>query len=117
MHHPTTHHSLLTIKNRDLPTTICYNSSMRSEELKQYIRDRSALFWYSPADKGETVSDELLVEHILNYGTMDDVRELFRLMGLQRVAEVFRSMTDRKRLNFFPEIWNFFDLLFVRHAC
>ena len=117
MHHPTTHHSLLTIKNRDLPTTICYNSSMRSEELKQYIRDRSALFWYSPADKGETVSDELLVEHILNYGSMDDVRELFRLMGLQRVAEVFRSMTERKRLNFFPEIWNFFDLLFLQHAC
>ncbi|NLC80332.1 MAG: hypothetical protein GX748_04035, partial [Lentisphaerae bacterium] len=47
---------------------------MRSEALKQYIRDRGTLFWYSPGDKGETVTDELLVEHILNYGTMDDVR-------------------------------------------
>ena len=105
------------MKDRDLPAQTCYNSPMRSEQLKQYIRDHGALSWYSPDDKGETVSDELLVEHILNYGTMDDVRDLFRLMGLKRVAEVFRSMTERKRLNFFPEIWNFFDLLFVRHAC
>ena len=64
---------------------------MRSEELKQYIRDRGTLFWYSPGDKGETVTDELLVVHILNYGTMDDVRELFRVMGLRQVAAVFRS--------------------------
>ena len=90
---------------------------MRSEELKQYIRERGTLFWYSPGDKGETVSDELLVEHILNYGTMDDVRELFRVMGLRQVAAVFHGMTGRKKKNFFPEIWNYFALLFGRYAC
>ena len=89
---------------------------MRSEELKQYIRDRGYLFWYSPEDKGESVSDELLVEHVLNYGTMDDVRELFRVMGLNRAAEVFVGMTGRKKLNFFPEIWNLFNTLFKRYA-
>ena len=68
---------------------------MRSEALKQYIRDRGTLFWYSPGDKGETVTDELLVEHILNYGTMDDVRELFRIMGLGQVAAVFRNSISR----------------------
>ena len=90
---------------------------MRSEALKQYIRDRGTLFWYSPGDKGETVSDELLVEHILNYGTMDDVRELFRIMGLRQVAAIFHGMTGRKKMNFFPEIWNYFDLFFGRYAC
>jgi hypothetical protein len=89
---------------------------MRDEAIKAYIRERGALFWYSPGDKGETVSDELLVEHILNYGSMEDVRELFRVMGLQQVAEVFRGMTGRKALNFFPETWNFFNLLFTRYA-
>jgi len=39
---------------------------MRTVELKQYIEDRKHLFWYSPAPKGDTVSDELLVEIILN---------------------------------------------------
>jgi len=92
---------------------------MRSEALKAYIRQRGALFWYSPGDKGETVSDELLVEHILNYGTMDDVRELFRVMGLQRVAEVFfRSITlsERRKNNYTPIALNYFTLLFNRHA-
>jgi len=92
---------------------------MRSEALKDYIRQRGALFWYSPGDKGETVSDELLVEHILNYGTMDDVRELFRVMGLQRVAEVFfRSITlsERRKNNYTPIALNYFTLLFNRHA-
>ena len=90
--------------------------AMKDEAVKNYIRQRGALFWYSPRDKGETVGDELLVEHILNYGTMEDVQELFRVMGLRRVAEVFRGMTGRKKLNFFPEIWNYFNLLFSRHA-
>lgn len=89
---------------------------MRDEVVKEYIRRHADLFWYSPEDKGETVSDELLVEHILNYGTMDDVRELFQVMGLQRTAEIFRGMTGRKALNFFPEIWNYFNLLFARYA-
>ena len=89
---------------------------MRDEAVKAYIRERGALFWYSPGDKGETVGDELLVEHVLNYGTMEDVRELFRVMGLQRVAEVFKGMTGRKKMNFYPEIWNFFNLVFTRYA-
>jgi len=77
------------------------------------------LFWYSPEDKGETVSDELLVEHILNYGTMADVQELFRVMGLQRVAEVFFfsvSRSERRRNNFNPVSLNYFTLLFNRYA-
>ena len=92
---------------------------MRSEELKQYIRDRRTLFWYSPDDKGETVTDELLVEHILNYGTMDDVRELFRVMGLGQVAAVFRnsiSRSERRRNNYSPISLHYFTLLFNRYA-
>lgn len=92
---------------------------MRDEAVKAYIRQRGALFWYSPEDKGETVSDELLVEHILNYGTMDDVRELFRVMGLQRVAEVFFhsvNLSERRRNNYTPVSLNYFTLLFNRYA-
>jgi len=92
---------------------------MRDEAIKEYIRQHGALFWYSPEDKGETVSDELLVEHILNYGTMADVRELFRVMGLQRVAEVFFhsvSLSERRRNNYTPVSANYFTLFFNRYA-
>ncbi len=98
---------------------VYYNIPMRSEALKQYIRDRGTLFWYSPEDKGETVTDELLVEHILNYGMMDDVRELFRVMGLGQVAAVFRnsiSRSERRRNNYSPISLHYFTLLFNRYA-
>ena len=88
----------------------------RTPELKKYIEDRQYLFWYSPAPKSETVSDELLVETILNYGTMIDVQGLFSLMELKNVASVFRSMKGRKKLNFYPEIYNYFELYFEKYA-
>jgi hypothetical protein len=36
-----------------------YNRSMRNETVNDYIRKCGYLFWYSPEDKGETVSDML----------------------------------------------------------
>ena len=89
---------------------------MRSETLKDFIHEHSVLFWYSPEDKAETVSDELLVETILNYGDMDTVRKLFKIMGVRQTAAVFRGMTGRKQMNYFPEVWNFFNLYFNRYA-
>jgi len=89
---------------------------MRSEELKNFIRENGYLFWYTPEDKGEKVTDELLVETMLNYGDLDQIRGLFKLMGMKHVAQIFRNMTGRKQLNYFPEIWNYFDLFFNRYA-
>jgi hypothetical protein len=89
---------------------------MRSEALKEFIREHTVLFWSSPDDKAETVSDELLVESILNYGELDDVKKLFALMGLEKTASVFRGMTGRKQMNYYPEIWNFFNLYFNRYV-
>ena len=89
---------------------------MRSSEVKKYIDDHQHLFWYSPAPKSETVSDELLVETLLNYGTLEQVRDLFKVMGLKKVASVFDGMTGRKKLNYYPEIHNYFSLYFKKYA-
>jgi Cys-tRNA synthase (O-phospho-L-seryl-tRNA:Cys-tRNA synthase) len=90
----------------------------RTQAIKDFIREHKALFWYSPGDKGETVSDELLVESVLNYGNMDDVRKLFEIMSIYTVAAIFRQMmeTGRKRLNYFPEVSNYFELYFDKYA-
>ena len=89
---------------------------MRSSEVKKYIEDHSHLFWYTPAPKGETVTDELLVETMLNYGSLDDIRDLFKVVGLKKVATIFFGMTGRKEQNFFPEIYNYFSLYFKKYA-
>jgi len=92
---------------------------MRSIELKQYIEDRKHLFWYSPAPKSETVSDELLVEIILNYGSMDDIRALFSVMKINDVAKIFFdsiNKSERRRNNYHKLTINYFTLLFNRHV-
>jgi len=88
----------------------------RSREVKDYIEKHRQLFWYSPQDSRETVSDELLVETMINYGSLKDIRHLFEIMGLQNVATVFRQMTGRKKLNIYPELRHYFELYFDRYA-
>jgi hypothetical protein len=92
---------------------------MRSEALKNFIREHAELFWYSPEDKAETVSDELLVEAVLNYGDMDAVRNLFRVMGIKSVASIFFysiNKSERHRNNYHELVLNYFTLLFNRYA-
>jgi len=91
----------------------------RSPELKKYIEERQALFWYSPAPKSESVSDELLVEHILNYGSMDDVRALFKVMSIKDAANIFFNSinkSERRKNNYFDIIINYFTLFFNKYA-
>ena len=89
---------------------------MRPEPLKNFIRENGHLFWYTPEDKGETVTDELMVETLLNYGNLDQIKTLFDLMGMGNVARIFRNMTERKKMNYFPEIWNYFNLYFNKYV-
>jgi hypothetical protein len=89
---------------------------MENTALKGFIKERSSLFWYTPEEKKEEISDELLVETILNYGTLDDIRELVRIMGKEKVSEIFFNASGRKKLNYYPEIHNFFTLVFSRDA-
>jgi hypothetical protein len=92
---------------------------MRTPEIKKFIDDHQYLFWYSPAPKSETVSDELLVEMVLNYGSMDDVRGLFTVMGINGVAKIFFDSigkSERRKGNYHELTLNYFTLLFTRYA-
>jgi hypothetical protein len=89
---------------------------MNSPELKAFIRENSSLFWYTPQDKKEDIGLGFLVETILNYGDINAVRKLCKLMGTKEVAKVFFNATGREKLNYYPEIYNFFQLFFIKNA-
>jgi len=92
---------------------------MRTPELKAFIRQNSALFWYIPEDKKEDVSDELLVETILNYGTLEAVKDLFRLLGIKKVADIFFStigLSERRKGNYNELVINYFTKFFAKYA-
>jgi hypothetical protein len=89
---------------------------MNSPEIKRFIHKNSNLLWYIPDDKKEDISHELLLETILNYGTLDDVKELFKIMGINQAAMIFSGLQGRKKKNYYPEIYNFFSLYFKKYA-
>ena len=83
---------------------------------EQIIAKHKNLFWYTPEAKKLDISDALLVERILNDGTLDDYRELIDTLGGKRVAEVFFSATGRQKANYYPEIYHFFSLVLKKYA-
>jgi hypothetical protein len=89
---------------------------MNSPEVKAFIRENRNLFWYTPEDMKEDISPEFLVETILNYGDLENIRKLIRILGLKETTEIFFSARGRKKMNYYPEIYNFFSLLFSRYA-
>ncbi|GHT57494.1 hypothetical protein FACS18945_1940 [Bacteroidia bacterium] len=93
--------------------------TMQTPELKEYISKRRNLFWYTPESKIYDISDSFLVETILNYGTMADVRELLKIMGIKNVAKIFFdsiNQSDRRKNNYMELPLNYFTLLFNRYA-
>lgn len=83
---------------------------------QQIIEKHSSLFWYTPEEKKQAVSDSLLVERILNDGTLDDYRELVEVLGIRRVAEVFFSAKGRQKANYYPEVYHFFSIILGKYA-
>ena len=89
---------------------------MNSPDIKAFIRQNSSLFWYTPEDKKEDISLEFLVETILNYGDMNNIKKLIDIIGVKETSRIFFSAEGRKKLNYYPEIYNFFSLLFSKYA-
>ena len=83
---------------------------------EQVIEKNQALFWYTPKERKQDISDALLVERILNDGTLDDFRDLVDALGGRRVAEVFFSAKGRQKANYYPEIYHFFSLLLSKYV-
>lgn len=79
-----------------------------------FVRARKHLFWSTKNYDG--LSRGAIIEAVLNYGNMDDVRELFSFFGVREVANVFREQVNRPRINYRPEVKNYFQLYFQKYA-
>ncbi len=79
-----------------------------------FVRKRKHLFWSTRNYDG--LSTGAVVEAVLNYGDMDDVRALIALLGIREVARIFYAHTNRARVNYRPEVRNYFRLYFKKYA-
>jgi len=83
-------------------------------DLQEFIKQRPYLVWY--VKDFNKLNEESIVEHTLNYGDWEDVRELLAILGVKKTAAIFSEQISRKRINYDPKIMNYFKLYFSRYA-
>lgn len=85
--------------------------------LQDFIRQHRTLWWWVPEAAKDNLSLHSILETILNYGDLGDIKKLFKIIGIKTAADIFYQLTsDGRRTNFSPAIQNFFKLYFKRHA-
>ena len=89
---------------------------MNSTKIKAFIKEHSALFWSIPENARENISQNLLVETILQYGDIPDIQRLFELVGVENVAEIFYKQIKQRRCNYQPSTINYFKLFFNQNV-
>lgn len=81
---------------------------------QEFIKQRPYLIWY--VKDFDKLNNESIVEHTLNYGDWDDVQELLSILGVKKTAAIFSEQISGKRINYYPQIINYFKLYFARYA-
>ena len=82
--------------------------------INDFIKKRPYLVWY--VKDLEHLSEEAIVESVLNYGDFDDVKKMISILGIKKTAGIFRKQLKKKRNNYRPEIINYFGLYFKKYA-
>ena len=82
--------------------------------IKNFIADRPYLVWST--NNYDALSEDAILEAVLNYGDFKDAQMLFSLLGIKKTARIFKEQIRRKRVNYSPKIRNYFTLYFQKYA-
>ena len=86
------------------------------KKIQEFIRENSELFWYIKDDEKKNISEEFLVETILNFGNIKSTWKLFKLLSIRKVAGIFYHQLEKKRHNYLKLTEHFFRIYFERNV-
>ncbi len=92
--------------------SLCYNNSMKA--INSFIKKRPHLVWSTK--NYNDISEEAIVEAVLNYGNFDDFKKIIKILGIKRISKIFKEQIKKKRCNYRPEVKNYFRLYFNKYA-
>jgi len=75
------------------------------------IKNKPYLAWY--IKDSEKLSEESVLEHVLNYGNWNDVQLFIKIKGMNGTAELFNKSLKNKRTNYSPAIKSYFFRYFI----
>lgn len=85
--------------------------------IHQFIKKRKHLIWYTK--NFDNLPEESIVEAVLNYGDWDDVQILIKILGIKKVAKIFRAKSKKSkvgRCNYPDKTKHYFTLYFNKYA-
>ena len=83
-------------------------------KVNDIIKNKPYLAW--DVKDLSALSDESVLERVLNYGNWDDVQGYIKIKGILDTKRIFNKLLNKKRVNLFPEIRHYFTIYFNRHA-
>lgn len=78
------------------------------------ISQKPYLAWY--VKDVSQLSAQSILEHVLNYGSWEDVQTFIQLYGIKQTAQLFEQLHTSTRQNLLPEINHYFRLYFAAHV-
>jgi hypothetical protein len=66
-------------------------------------------YWWWVADTSK-LSDESIIEGVLNYGNFAEKKQLIELTGQDKFKKIFLAMIKKERCNIRPEVKNYWSL-------
>lgn len=82
--------------------------------IHDFIKQRQYLVWH--VSDYDSLDEAAIIEATLNYGTWNDVQELFKIVGVKKTADIFRARSRDKRTNYLPKIQHYFTRYFNKYA-
>jgi hypothetical protein len=83
-------------------------------KLAQLFKEKPYLAWYIKDTKD--MSEQSMLEHILNYGDWDDYLTAEKVFGLNKTKSLYQELKNKKRVNLRNKTVNYFDLYFEKYA-
>lgn len=70
------------------------------------IKNKPYLAWY--VKDPDKLSEESVLEHVLNYGNWEDVQQFIKIKGLAETSKLFNKSLENRRTNYTPPIKSYF---------
>ena len=82
--------------------------------LQKILEGKPYLAWYIKDKKA--LSDKSALEHVLSYGSWDDVMEAENVLGISKMKSLFEEIKSGKRVNLKKRTLNYFQKYFAKYA-
>lgn len=82
--------------------------------IKQFVKKNKQFWWY--VKDISKLDESAIVEGVIKYGDMKEIRQMIGILGLQNTAMIFARQISGQRTNYDDRTINYFKLYFKYHA-